>query len=79
MTEQMRDSERELIAIHSREAAEVAALVREMRATVARLGHEAMEMRQEVARLKTAAARTAAAAGPSSGPRLPDAIPGAPH
>lgn len=74
MTEQIRDSERKLIAIHGREVAEAVALVREMRATVTRLGREATQMRQEVARLKSVAA-----AGPSSGPRLPDAAPGAPR
>jgi hypothetical protein len=79
MTEQIPSAGRELIDIHNRESAEVAALVREMTAMVARLGRETREMRQEVARIRTRAAARTAAAEPSSAPRLPGAIPDAPR
>jgi hypothetical protein len=77
MTEQIRNAGRELVSIHSQEAAEVSALLREMSAMVARLGRETREMRQEIAQLRTAAVRTTAE--PSSAPRLPGAIPDAPR
>src|SRR4051812_2594281 len=75
-TEQIDDSEGELVSIHSREAAEVSAMIREMTVTVARLVREARHMRREVARLKTGTARNANPE-PSSAPQLPGATPGA--
>lgn len=48
--------ETQRLTISSREMAEVAALASEMRATVGRLSREARQMRQELARLKNAAA-----------------------
>lgn len=72
MTEHIPSAGKELIDIHNRELAEMAAMVREMATTVARLGREAREMREEVTRF-----RNAATAAPSSTPRTPGAVPDA--
>lgn len=72
MTEHISSAGKELIDIHNRESAEMAAMVREMTTTVARLGREAREMREEITRI-----RNAATAAPSSTPRTPGAVPDA--
>ncbi|WP_371598621.1 hypothetical protein [Streptomyces sp. NBC_00564] len=57
MTEQIGSSERELVNIRNGEAVAASAVIREMAATVARLGREARNLRHEVATLRARVAR----------------------
>lgn len=74
MTEHIPDNEMGLTSIHVGDANQVAALIEEMKAMVGRLGRETKELREEVARL-----RTATSTAETSAPRPRAAAPDAQH